>query len=493
MRKRMLALACSLAVAGMGTAHGQDVGALKTQMETLQRQLDAVKAQLDKVTAQVQQQGAAPAPAGGAEFVRLKPDAGLTFAIGQSEVQLYGHADLSVDEMSNGLDGRTGAVGKMGWLSQVSSNLSYFGVRGNRPIGGGLKALFQFETEVAYSSTPGPTSDASVKQGLGSRNSYVGLSGNWGAVKVGKTDAPYKTSTARMDPFSATVGDYNSIIGNSGGDNRAEFDTRVPHAIWYESPNMSGVRFGLLVSPGQNRSNDNSITARGEPTCTGGNQPPCGDGSFGTLWSAAVSYTSGPLYLIAGYEHHKDVNRTGDEGGAVDGTPPPGGVGIADESAWKIGGQFKIQSTGTTINAIFERLKRNAPIDAFNERTRHTATWLALTQKLTPMDELNIGWAHAGRTPGDPGAAINSFTSTDNNSGPVDNQSNMYAIGLKHHFSDNHTTVYLVGAEQKNHSGAHYDLGASGHGVVVDCKDSTGACFAGATLKAVSLGMTYDF
>ena len=37
------------------------------------------------------------------------------------------------------------------------------------------------------------------------------------------------------------------------------------------------------------------------------------------------------------------------------------------------------------------------------------------------------------------------------------------------------------------------DLGASGHGNVVDCHDAAGVCFAGAILRAVSVGLTYDF
>jgi hypothetical protein len=46
-----------------------------------------------------------------------------------------------------------------------------------------------------------------------------------------------------------------------------------------------------------------------------------------------------------------------------------------------------------------------------------------------------------------------------------------------------------------NHNGAHYDLGASGHGITTDCHDGapSGVCFAGSTLQAFSLGMTYNF
>jgi len=157
--------------------------------------------------------------------------------------------------------------------------------------------------------------------------------------------------------------------------------------------------------------------------------------------------------------------------------------------AW--GSSYK--PTGTTANFIYERAKRGFTADAFNERTRNTATWLALSQKVTPMDDVNFGWAHAGKTPGTPGGPFNQPGTLLSLTGPIDNEANMYALGYKHHFADNKTTVYAVAAEQKNHSGAHYDLGASGHGNVIDCHDAAGHCFTGTTIKAISAGITYDF
>src|SRR5438132_6853033 len=177
---------------------------------------------------------------------------------GDTSVQLYGHLDLSVDGATKGIKDPA-AQGKLGWQADVSSNLSYFGVRGDHDIGGGNRMVFQMETQVDVAATPGPSpqnqaspgnADTKVLAALGSRNSFLGFAGSFGALKLGKTDAPYKLSTARMDPFSATVGDYNSIMGNTGGDNRAEFDTRLSHAIWYESPKFGGFRVDALYAPG---------------------------------------------------------------------------------------------------------------------------------------------------------------------------------------------------------------------------------------------------
>jgi predicted porin len=412
-------------------------------------------------------------------------------ATADTNLQIYGHLDLSIDQVDNGLSGRIGVDPneKAGSLTQVSSNLSRVGLRAGHDIGDGLQAIMQVETQIDVSATPGTASDNQVKGAFASRNSYLGLKGNWGAFKIGKTDAPYKLSTGRMDPFSATVGDYNSIMGNTGGDNRAEFDWRLSHALWYESPDMNGLHVNALFSPAQNRAADNTSAAQGDPNCTGGNAAtsPCTDGSFGDAFSIAGTYTAGPLYGVLAYENHSKVNRTGDEGAA---NPGPGQVGIADEHAMKVAVQYKLPSK-TTLNFIYEDIHRNAPVDIYNERSRK-ATWVALTQKISPDDDINLGWAHAGKAPGNPGGGIMA-DGTPNPSGPVDDASNMYAVGYKHHFPDKKTTWYLVYARQANHSAAHYDLGASGHGLTVDCHDIAGNCFTGTTLQALSAGITFDF
>src|SRR6266700_5642962 len=245
-------------------------------------------------------------------------------AAADTSVQFYGHLDLSVDGATKGIkEGGAGQnpapVGKVGWQADVSSNLSYFGFRGDHDIGRGYRMVFQVETQVDVAATPGPSPQNKASPGnadekglaaLGSRNSFLGIAGKFGAFKLGKTDAPYKLSTARMDPFSATVGDYNSIMGNTGGDNRAEFDTRLSHAAWYESNKRGAFSFNALFAPGQNRASDNSNNASGEPDCTGGgggqgtgidaNNPansknigPCNDGSFGDAYSVAGVYEAG--------------------------------------------------------------------------------------------------------------------------------------------------------------------------------------------------------
>jgi len=311
-----------------------------------------------------------------------------------------------------------------------------------------------------------------------------------------------------MDPFYGTVGASTSIMGNSGGDNRVEFGYRMPHAIWYESPAWSGASFSALVSPGQNRNDENLIQPAGEPNCSGYYvpgivNPLCNDGAFGTAWSLAGKYERGALYGAVAWELHKHANRTVDEA-ANGGASPDGSIGIVNEWALKFAAEYTLP-TRTTIGAVFEKLGRKNPVNQdFNERDRW-GTWVELVQKITPADDFNFGWAHAGKTPGDVGTRRSDGSTA---AGPVDNVSNMYAFGLKHHFLDGRPSVYAVYARQVNHNGAHYDLGAGSHGIQYDCHDAGpdapsstvvplpfggGRCFAGATLQAASVGMTFSF
>src|SRR5207302_5130722 len=101
----------------------------------------------------------------------------------ESSIQIYGHLDVSIDHITKGIAGKTSggntATGKLGYQSDISSNLSYLGVRGSQTFGSsGLRGVFQVETQLDVASTPGTgIPDGSVKGAWASRNSFVGLAG----------------------------------------------------------------------------------------------------------------------------------------------------------------------------------------------------------------------------------------------------------------------------------------------------------------------------
>lgn len=469
MKLTSLALVCTT-LYGLTTAvHAatdDEIAALRQQVAQMQHQMAALQAKIDGATAPVARAeiAAAPSSSGG----KNEDNGPLTAHIGGASVTLYGFADLSADTTSDGKE----------HLNQVSSNLSYFGVRGEKALGSsGLKAIVQFETLVNVSGTPTETG------GLGSRNSYVGLAGDFGRLMLGKTDTPYKRSTAALDPFASSIGDYNAIMGNTGGDLRAEFDSRLPHAVFYDSPKIGGFSANLLYSPGQKYANlaesDKYAFAQGEKVCAGatpgssGSLPDpgstlCNDGAFTNAYSIAVNYENGPLFATASYERHQAVDRTSDNGGVV-----------ADESAGKVGLSYTFG--GNKLSGIYEKFWRNGGVTpALNERAR-TGYYVSDVQDLGNGFDLMAAWAHAGSTPGGP----DFMTASD--------RANMTAIGVKYHF-DRQMAVYLTGAQLKQGGGAHYALGAGGHGTAIASpRNDAGDNIPGQNIRALSAGMQYAF
>jgi predicted porin len=514
---------CVFWTTGLARAADPDTDT-KAAIAALQAQLDAVKAQLDALQARQRAHDAAaaaatpaPVPSPGS-FVGLGTNkaGNVILSFGKEKIQLYGNLDVSFDETTKGLAkyyafSGDSPIGNMGYMSAISTNLSYFGLRGDHAIGPNSGIVYQLEGGFQISSTPGisesnnNTSDQ-VNGALFSRNSYVGVRTPSGTFKIGKTDAPYKNSTARFNPFAGEIGDYAVIMGNSGGDNRVEFGTRLDHALWYESPDMHGLNFAALVAPGQNRSGDDSNIAAGESDCAGGNVPGsgalppfCNDGSFGTAYSTSLTDQVGKAYLATAYELHMNVNRVSDLADL-----DPNDVG--NESAVKGGIQWAF-SNATSLGGIYEYMHRTVPeyLEYQNERTR-SGFWFDLQQELDRKNSLAFGWGRANPTPGDPGqhntpAAAN-----------PDNMANLYTTMFRHKI-DKNVSWYTDWALTLNHAAAHYDLGAGGRGVTTDCHDAsieaafdptangglggvTGDgphCYAGGHLEGFSTGIDVKF
>src|SRR5229473_1734431 len=444
--------------------------------------------------------------------------------IDNTTVTLYGSIDVSADVFNP-------SVFDQGTKFGVASNISSFGIRVRHnlaPYGwDGMAVVAQLESQVDIASAP------TERASFGTRDSYLGVEGPWGAVKAGKSDSPYKKSTAAMDPFSRTLGDYNSIMGNTGGDNRAEFDFRLNHAIWYESPIFNGFQFSALVSPGQNYAQDNSdysygdffqcngSAARGSgsnfpnssgavPGLLGGNG--CTDGSYGNAYSAALNYKNGPFTAIAAYELHEQVNRHGDDGLQPQLLAPlflPGGpaagplgtpifTGVHNEWAAKVGGGYRFNDGlgDLQLNAYYEWIRREVtPIEqAFNERSRD-AVFASATQFIGKW-ALSGSYAHAFKSPGNPAMlSVNDpvLAGTPTIQGNLfSNDASQYAIGARYFFND-WASWYVVGSQINQGPGAHYCLGASGHGYQVCSRDAANDTIGGATIRAATTGMTFNF
>jgi predicted porin len=147
----------------------------------------------------------------------------LGVAQAQSYVMLYGVADMALERV----EGAT-ATTRLTSGQQFGSRL---GMRGAEDLGGGLSA--QFVIEAGLNADQGTLAQGGRAFG---RQSFVGLAGAFGAVRLGRQYTP-------MDDIASIVGTkpYDvltvvPIIGN--GDYN-----RVDNAFTYLSPSFSGLSF----------------------------------------------------------------------------------------------------------------------------------------------------------------------------------------------------------------------------------------------------------
>ena len=147
---------------------------------------------------------------------------------------------------------------------RLQSFSSRLGFKGQQKLDEALAGTYKFESEIDV------TGVATNK--LSTRNTYLGLKGNFGEVRMGLHDSPLKMAQGKFDQFGDTDGDFkNATHADQDGEDR----------------------------------NKNSITYLGKFGNVGVNVqliPTEGDGSTGgqgvaDTISAAVSYKSGPMYI----------------------------------------------------------------------------------------------------------------------------------------------------------------------------------------------------
>ena len=142
-----------------------------------------------------------PAPAPGPTIAGIPVKAGpLTPLIDNTTVTLYGSIDVSGDIFNP-------SVYDQGTKLGIASNISSFGIRVRHnlaPYGwDGWAVVAQLESQVDIASAP------TEKASLGTRDSFVGLEGPWGAIKAGnpirRTRNPPQRWIRSREPSAITI------------------------------------------------------------------------------------------------------------------------------------------------------------------------------------------------------------------------------------------------------------------------------------------------
>jgi len=205
-------------------------------------------------------------------------------------------------------------------LEQSEPNLWF---RGEEKLGGGLSVWFKCE-----SSMDAMIAGAGSAAGWCARNSGIGFKGSFGNLFLGNWDQPQKLvfnrgrqwwgGTNSLTGGSARLLDGGSASGLTNptlGTGQNTFFRRQARSWNYHSPSWNGFQVQAGFSSG-----------------TEGTGIPEANTLSPRMWSLAGHYTSGPLYISAGYEQHQDYNP-----GAV---AAPGTVGSAysggDDTNWTL-------------------------------------------------------------------------------------------------------------------------------------------------------------
>jgi predicted porin len=160
----------------------------------------------------------------------------------QSSVTIYGIIDASVGYNSKVATGVGRATGNRAGVDSGAIKGSRIGFKGSEDLGGGLKALFNLENGFNVD-----TGAAAQNGTLFGRTATVGLSGNFGAVLLGRQ----KDFTDDIAAFTS-VDDFGGLISNAHArDLDRTNGERVNNSIRYNTPNVNGFYGSLIYGFGE--------------------------------------------------------------------------------------------------------------------------------------------------------------------------------------------------------------------------------------------------
>ena len=167
-----------------------------------------------------------------------------------SQLEIYGRASFSVDQLDDG-----GSYNR----TNLSSNASRLGFRGSKKIGQ-VTGIWQVESELQ----PNLGTSATDNNRLASRDTFAGIRGDFGTVRIGKFDTPFKLAREPFNLFGDQLGDMRNLT--RVGD--AKFDERLNNMLEYQTPAMGGfqARFAYSLHNGTSATVSNGIDQKDDAT-----------------------------------------------------------------------------------------------------------------------------------------------------------------------------------------------------------------------------------
>jgi predicted porin len=312
-------------------------------------------------------------------------------AMAQSSVQLYGKlypyflhekgtSPTAVGTPVSTLSAApTGTVGASGINGFISGN-SRWGMRGTEDMGGGLKANFQLESQLQVDDGTGAGSGGGL---LFNRNTYVGLQGHWGEVKLGNHDTIFKEygdTIGFLGLSSGTFMSTSNVLRKTGFglSSASSFHLRRANSVIYETPEIGGFTGGLQWST---------------------NEDPSGGARNRRVVSMGVKWDNGPFYVALAHEIHRDLF-----GGSANAPSAMRNNGAADPTRSKDNAtQLTVEWRPTKahkfeFDAIRKEYKENATVAGRFSDYRNMAYLLAMENRWGAKfrTAAHVVWSKAG-------------------------------------------------------------------------------------------------
>ena len=150
--------------------------------------------------------------------------------------KVYGRADVSYQYESY----KYGAD-QDGNTFVLKSNASRFGVKGKKTLDNDLTAIYQLEWEVDFTDKDAKNGDGDNI--LKARNSFIGLTGEFGTVVAGTHDTPLKKAQGEVDLFGDLEADIKHVV---------EGEVRTNNVLQYSTPKIAdSVVANIAIVPGE--------------------------------------------------------------------------------------------------------------------------------------------------------------------------------------------------------------------------------------------------
>lgn len=172
--------------------------------------------------------------------------AALPVAHAMADVTIYGTIEADMESSKTYANGVKNTNGQLKAGTRIDDTGSLIGFKGNEDLGNGLKAIWQVEQGL---SIDGTTVNAS--NNFATRDSFVGLQGAFGKVRLGKLSTFLNSDAGAPDAW---------IYGNKGVNGLSyssinQLDGRVNNAIRYDLPEVvAGLTGAVLYGVDEARS-----------------------------------------------------------------------------------------------------------------------------------------------------------------------------------------------------------------------------------------------